>query len=211
MSWPNISGTGPFQLDFFSSVSLSVVDWLVCLCSLSCCMTPFWPNFSRQIDGLTFDSSMLLYTEELYINSVTSRWPGSVTTRQVQVSTPPHVWFLSNVVANHLYFGLMLAKDIVPEVLFLQMQFCKPTQWWHLLFRKEELFHAKPSKQALHVHVFLIVLSWTFRMLTDTLWVSGIFSFSEHWKVWPWVLGLLLEHCGTPECLKLKNFLFSFH
>lgn len=38
---------------FFSP---SVVDLLLCLGSLSCCMTQFWPSFSFKTDSLTFDT-----------------------------------------------------------------------------------------------------------------------------------------------------------
>ena len=42
----------------------SVVDLLLCLGSLSCCMIHFQSSFSCQTDGLTFDSRILCYTEE---------------------------------------------------------------------------------------------------------------------------------------------------
>lgn len=36
---------------------------------------------------------------------------------------------------KHLYFGLVGQEDIVPEVLLVHMQLCRPNQYFHILFR----------------------------------------------------------------------------
>ncbi len=121
--------------------SRSVVDLLGCLGSLSCCMTQFWPNFSCRTDCVTFDSSILWYTEEFMVNSVTVRCPDPVTTKQAQNHQPStsmcdvcydmfvlmcSLRFSPNMalclMAKHHHFGLICSKDIVLEVLwFVQM------------------------------------------------------------------------------------------
>ena len=65
-----------------------VVDLLVCLRSLSCCMTQFQPSFSCWADGLTFDSKILWYAEEFMADSMTAKCPGYAVAKQVQVITP---------------------------------------------------------------------------------------------------------------------------
>ena len=63
----------------------SVVDLLLCLGSLSCCITQFQPRFSCSIDGLTCDSWIIWYTEV----SMTARCPGPVAAKQTQIISPP--------------------------------------------------------------------------------------------------------------------------
>ncbi len=80
--------TGVLQnLDSFL-FSRSVVDFLVCLGSLSCCITQSWPSFSCQTDVLTFDSRILWYTEEFMVDSMTLRCPGPVATKQAPNHQP---------------------------------------------------------------------------------------------------------------------------
>lgn len=38
---------------------------------------------------------------------------------------------------KHLYFGLVGQEDIVPEVLLVHMQLCRPNQYFHILFREK--------------------------------------------------------------------------
>lgn len=56
--------------------------------SLSCCK--FQPSFSCQIDGLTFDSWILWYTEEFMANSMTGKCPGPVAAKQAHIK--PNAW-----------------------------------------------------------------------------------------------------------------------
>ena len=72
-----------FILLFFSH---AVVNVLVCLGSLSCCMTQFCPSSSSWIEGFTFNT--LVYVE-FTINSLTARFPGHVAAKQTQIITPP--------------------------------------------------------------------------------------------------------------------------
>ena len=84
-------------LFFFSH---SVVDLLVCLGSLSCCTTQFWPSRSCWTDGITFNSRILWYAEEFVVNSMTAKCPGLVAAKQAQIITLNHcgwqmVWEVS--------------------------------------------------------------------------------------------------------------------
>lgn len=38
---------------------------------------------------------------------------------------------------KHLYFCLVGQEDIVPEVLLVHMQLCRPNQYFHILFREK--------------------------------------------------------------------------
>ncbi len=126
-------------LDSFLS-SRSIVD-LVCLGSLSCCMTQYWLSFSCWTDVLT------LTLEYFGIQRSSCRLddcevPGSCGYKPNIISPPQHLWLLlwgadvlfrfsPNVAlcitATHLHFVLLCSKDIVLEVLsFVQM---------HLVFR----------------------------------------------------------------------------
>lgn len=69
------------DLDYF------LVDLLVCLGSLSGCITQcWWPSFRWQTDGLTFDSRIFWYTEECMVDSLTARTTGPVATKQTKTS-----------------------------------------------------------------------------------------------------------------------------
>lgn len=56
-------------------------------------------------------------------------------------STPLCSDFFPNVelciMDKHLYFGLVGQEDIVPEVLLVHMQLCRPNQYFHILFREK--------------------------------------------------------------------------
>lgn len=68
--------TDPMQhLDTFPFSAILL--WMVCLGLLSCCITQFEPSFSCQIDGLTFDSTVL-YAENFMVNLMTAKFPGPV-------------------------------------------------------------------------------------------------------------------------------------
>ena len=52
------------------------------------------------------------------------------------------------VTTKQLQFGLICPRDIVPEFLwFVQMQFCEPQSWFHLLFRQKMIPPGNPSKE----------------------------------------------------------------
>lgn len=68
---------------------LSVVDLLVCLGLLSCCMAKFRSSFSRLRECLTFDSRLCWYIDEFMVDSMTARCPGRVIAKQGQIIIPP--------------------------------------------------------------------------------------------------------------------------
>ena len=71
-------------------VSYSHVDLLVPLGSLSCCMSQFGPSFSCCTYSLTFNPTILCYTEEFMVNSMTVGFPDTVAKKQAQIiSLPP--------------------------------------------------------------------------------------------------------------------------
>ena len=73
-------------LFFFSH---SVVDLLVHLGSLSCCVTHFQPSFNCQSHGLAFYSRILWCLEEFIVDVIIVRHPGSVAAKQAQMINPP--------------------------------------------------------------------------------------------------------------------------
>ena len=68
--------------------SLSL-DLQLCLGSLTCCMTRFQPGFNWETGGLTFDTRILWYIEEIIVNLVTAGCPGPVAAKQAQIISPP--------------------------------------------------------------------------------------------------------------------------
>lgn len=61
----------------------SVEDLLLCLDSLSCCMTQFESSFSCWTDWLTFDFGILWYTEK--VDSMTTWCPSPLGPKQIQI------------------------------------------------------------------------------------------------------------------------------
>ena len=81
---------GSLQHHNFILFRHSVVVLLVCLKSLSCCMTQFQQSVSCQTDDLTFGSTLILrYTEDFMINSLIARCPCPVAAKQAEIIIPP--------------------------------------------------------------------------------------------------------------------------
>lgn len=81
--WP-----GRCNTSIFLFLSCSVVDLLLCLELLSCCMTQVQHNFSCHIDVLTFDSTIFWYSGELTIDLHDSKVPRSCICKTSQKHHP---------------------------------------------------------------------------------------------------------------------------
>jgi len=66
----------------------SVIDFLICLGSLSFSMNQFQQSFSCQTDGLTLDSRIFWYTEEFMVYSESARCTSPVSEKQAQNNPP---------------------------------------------------------------------------------------------------------------------------
>jgi len=110
-------------LFFFSH---SVINLMVFLGTLSCCMTQSLPTVSCQTD-------ILWYTEEFIVDWKTARSPGPVAAKLAQIITPPPhcltvgmryvcgVWLLALcIMAKNLHFVSSVQKGIVPEAILIQ-------------------------------------------------------------------------------------------
>lgn len=138
------SGLWPLQhIDFwcfilmFNFFSHFVIDLLVCLCSLFCCMPRSGPNLSRQTDFLTLDFIIIWYKEKFMVYSDCKvPWSyGCKTSPDLYFSTTVlysrHLcWYASGlpkvalwIMARDLHLS---SKDIVPESIQMQLFQSKP-------------------------------------------------------------------------------------
>lgn len=86
-----------FYFNFSFFFSHFVIDLLVCLCSLSCCMPRSGPNLSRQTDFLTLDFRIIWYKEKFMVYS-DCKVPGSYGCK-----TSPDLYFSTTVLdSRHL-------------------------------------------------------------------------------------------------------------
>lgn len=94
---------------FFSH---SVADLLLWLQSLSYCMTQFGWSFICPTAGLTYDLTILLYTEVFMVGLVIARCPSPVAAKQTHITTLHHcAWQLAwHVCANMLCFVMVIFK-----------------------------------------------------------------------------------------------------
>lgn len=69
--------TNPLQ-HFDAFPFSAILLWMICLGSLSCCITHFGQSFGCQIDGLTFDSTVLWHAENFMVNLMIAKFPGPV-------------------------------------------------------------------------------------------------------------------------------------
>lgn len=104
------------------SFSSSVADLQGCLGPLSWCAVQFQPSFSCHTDGVTFDSKVLYFTDELMVNWIR----GPKTNHAWQLRMRPFCWdtvfwLLINaavcIVVKRIHFGHVCPKDIIPQIL----------------------------------------------------------------------------------------------
>lgn len=85
-------------------------------------------SFSCQLNGRTFDSRILRYTEKLIVALSIESYPGQVTAKQGHIITPPPLYMTTDVrcrfwslyiMAKYLHVGLICPKDIIWEVCVL--------------------------------------------------------------------------------------------
>ncbi len=172
--------------------SRSVVDLLVCLGSLSCCMTQLWPNFSCQTDALTFDSGILWDTEEfMRLNDCEVPRSCGYKTCPKSSALHQHVWLLVWVVcadmlvrfspnvllcimAKHLHSGLICSK-VIEDSWFVQMQLCKPKTCCHAFLDRRSFPLTSLPKHAILVPYFstCTVMNFIINMLTEARRVCG--------------------------------------
>lgn len=78
---------------------------------------------------------------------------------------------------KHLYFGLVGQEDIVPEVLLVHMQLCRPNQYFHILFREKRqtrgysLAALSNKSHLFSLFFYFILLLTEARSLRCNIWI----------------------------------------